>query len=285
MAPSPDRATVSATTAQPTPNPLRARILSALVAGPLALGLVWLGGLPFALFLALSTGLMAREWARLTARAQAGWSSLALALVAVAAVGATVAGVPPWQVALGLAGAAVVIYGLGRSGGVQAPIWLAAGALAIGLPCVAFVWLRLIPDDGRVAVFWLLGVVWATDIGAYAAGRGLGGPRLAPRISPNKTWAGLLGGMLAAAVVGGAGALVCGADGWAGPALLGGGLAVVAQGGDLGESLAKRRFGVKDTGAMIPGHGGLLDRVDGLLPTAPAMALLVWLKGGSVFGW
>jgi phosphatidate cytidylyltransferase len=89
-----------------------------------------------------------------------------------------------------------------------------------------------------------------------------------------------------ATAVGGGGAAWFGAGGaWIGPALLGGVLAVVAQGGDLGESLAKRRFGVKDTGALIPGHGGLLDRVDGLLPTAPALALLVWLKGGSVFGW
>jgi phosphatidate cytidylyltransferase len=86
-------------------------------------------------------------------------------------------------------------------------------------------------------------------------------------------------------VVGGGGAAWFGAGAWLGPALLGAALAVVAQGGDLGESFAKRRFGVKDSGALIPGHGGLLDRVDGLLPTVPALAVLVWLKGGSVFGW
>jgi phosphatidate cytidylyltransferase len=285
MAPSPGRAAVPATSVTPTAHPLLARILSGLVLGPATLAVVWFGGPAFDLFLVLAGGLMAREWSRMTARDQAGWTGLALALMAIAALGATAAGVPPGQVVVGLLGGALVVYGLGRSGGVQAPIWLAAGVVSVGLPCVAFVWLRGVPEVGRAAVFWLFAVVWATDIGAYAVGRSVGGPRLAPRISPNKTWSGLLGGVLAAAVVGGGGAAWFGAGAWLGPALLGGGLAVVAQGGDLGESLAKRRFGIKDTGALIPGHGGLLDRVDGLLPTAPAMAMLVWLKGGSVFGW
>src|SRR5262249_26546835 len=106
-------------------------------------------------------------------------------------------------------------------------------------------------------------------------------PRLAPRVSPNKTWAGLIGGAVGAALTGGAIA------GWAGAgvaeaAVAGGVLALVAQAGDLGESLAKRRFGVKDSGTLIPGPGGLLDRVDGLLTTIPVVALWLWLKGGSV---
>lgn len=284
MAPSRDSAAVPAS-ASAKPNPLLLRVLSALVLAPVALALVWFGGLPFTLFLTLAAALMAREWSRMTARPQAGWTGVVLAAAAIAALGATAAGVPPGLSAAGLCAAALVLYGLARTAGVQAPIWLAAGVLAVGLPCVAFVWLRAVPDDGRVAVFWLLGVVWATDIGAYAAGRTVGGPRLAPRISPNKTWAGLLGGMLAAALVGGGSAALFGAGAWLEPALLGAGLAVVAQGGDLGESLTKRRFGVKDSGALIPGHGGLLDRVDGLLPTAPALAVLVWLEGGSVLGW
>jgi phosphatidate cytidylyltransferase len=150
---------------------------------------------------------------------------------------------------------------------------------------MAIVWLRAQPDGGRSMVFWLLAVVWATDSGAYAVGRWLGGPRLAPRISPNKTWAGLLGGMASAALVGGLMAGVLGAAGLAVAALVGGGLAVVAQAGDLGESLVKRRFGVKDTGALIPGHGGLLDRVDGLLAATPVVALLVWMKGVGGVGW
>jgi phosphatidate cytidylyltransferase len=108
---------------------------------------------------------------------------------------------------------------------------------------------------------------------------------LAPRISPNKTWAGLVGGVASAALASPAIGWLLGSHGLALLGLLGALLAVVAQAGDLGESLAKRRFGVKDTGQLIPGHGGLLDRVDGLMATAPLVALAVWLNGGSVFTW
>ena len=286
MAPSPAEA--------PAPtlagHPLRNRILSALVLAPVALALVWLAdhgpalALAFHAWIALAAAWMGHEWARLTGRGRAGAAGLVLVAGLAAAVGATGLGVGPGQGLLGLAAAALVVYGLARIDGVEAARWLAAGALAIGAPCVAFVWLRQLPADGRAMVVWLLAVVWATDIGAYAAGRRLGGPRLAPQISPNKTWAGLLGGMVSAALVGGCGAALGGGLLAAG-ALAGGGLAVIAQAGDFGESFAKRRFGVKDTGTLIPGHGGLLDRVDGLLATAPAVALAVWLKGGSVFGW
>ncbi|WP_395832439.1 phosphatidate cytidylyltransferase, partial [Elstera sp.] len=132
---------------------------------------------------------------------------------------------------------------------------------------------------GREMVLWLRGVVWATDTGAYFVGRMIGGPRLAPTISPNKTWAGLIGGMAAA---GGIGALIGTSVGGSGPllALLGAGLAVVAQTGDLAESALKRHAGVKDSGRMIPGHGGILDRVDGLMPVALVLVLLV-----AFFGW
>jgi phosphatidate cytidylyltransferase len=266
-------------------HPLRNRILSALVLAPLALGLVALGGLAFALWIALAAALMAREWARMTAADRVGAAAIVVGAGAVAGIGATAAGIPPWQSGFGLLAGMVLIYGLARSDGVEAPGWLAAGLLAIGLPSLAFVWLRDQPVGGRSMIFWLLAVVWATDIGAYVVGRSLGGPRLAPRISPNKTWAGLLGGVVSAALVSGLVAAVLDGAGLAVAALIGGGLAVVAQAGDLGESLVKRRFGVKDTGALIPGHGGLLDRVDGLLATTPIVALLVWLKGGSLVGW
>ncbi len=121
-------------------------------------------------------------------------------------------------------------------------------------------------DLGFAAALWLFAMVWATDVGAYFAGRAFGGARLAPAISPSKTWSGLVGGMVAALVVGatlGDRAGITGVPLWIGLAV-----AVLAQAGDLLESWMKRRAGVKDSGRLIPGHGGLFDRVDGLLPVA-----------------
>jgi len=166
---------------------------------------------------------------------------------------------------------------LGAMGRLEHAAWQVAGAPYIGLPVLALVWLRA--DIGYQGTFWLLLVVWATDIGAYAAGRSFGGPLLAPRISPKKTWAGLAGGMVSAAMVGAATALVLGGA-WLPLAAISGALAVVAQAGDLAESHAKRHFGVKDASALIPGHGGLLDRVDGVLAVAPVVALLELFVGG-----
>lgn len=119
---------------------------------------------------------------------------------------------------------------------------------------------------GVTAALWVFGMVWATDIGAYFAGRAFGGARLAPTISPSKTWSGLIGGMIAAliasATIGDRGGII-GVPLWIGLFM-----GLLAQLGDLGESWMKRRAGVKDSGRLIPGHGGIFDRVDGLLPVA-----------------
>lgn len=162
----------------------------------------------------------------------------------------------------------------------SAVLWLAAAAVYIVLPCLALVWLRERPDYGRHLVFWIFCVVWATDTGAYFAGRTIGGPKLIPSISPNKTWAGLLGGMVAAALVGGIVAAinpVLPAFALAGFAGL---VAVVSQAGDFTESAVKRHVGVKDASQLIPGHGGVLDRLDGLLFAAPFVA-----ASDLLFGW
>ncbi len=155
---------------------------------------------------------------------------------------------------------------------------LAAGVPYLGLGVVALLWLRAGPESGRLAVLFVLLVVWASDIGAYATGRLLGGPLLAPAISPGKTWAGALGGLAAATAVGFATLHPA-------SALLAAGLGTAAQAGDLMESAMKRGFGVKDSGWLIPGHGGLLDRLDGLLTAAPAAAALQLLAGGPALGW
>ena len=146
------------------------------------------------------------------------------------------------------------------------------GPLAI-LGAIAGLW--YIRDHlGMTAALWVFGMVWATDIGAYFAGRAFGGTRLAPRISPSKTWSGLIGGMIAALVVG---STVADRGGIVGvPLWIGLVMGLIAQLGDLGESWMKRRAGVKDSGRLIPGHGGLFDRVDGLLPVALLLGALAF---------
>lgn len=165
------------------------------------------------------------------------------------------------------------------------PGWTALGALWVALPCIALLWLARQETGGRATLFWLLAVVWATDIGAYAVGRSLGGPRLAPRWSPRKTWTGFVGGTICGALAGGATALTLRVSSAAPLVLVSAGLAIIVQFGDLAESLAKRRFGVKDSSSLIPGHGGLLDRLDGLLAAIPAVALLTLIGGRSVVAW
>ncbi len=163
--------------------------------------------------------------------------------------------------------------------------WQLAGYGYVALPCASLIWLRNAEfasdlNGGAHVVLYLLFVVWATDISAYFAGKRIGGPKLAPALSPNKTWAGLLGGMTAAAAIG----AICASFtpyplSLVGCALLAMLLAVVAQAGDLFESWLKRRAGVKDSGTLIPGHGGLLDRIDGLVTATPLFALMVYLSG------
>jgi phosphatidate cytidylyltransferase len=165
------------------------------------------------------------------------------------------------------------------------PEWTAFGALWVTLPCICLLWLARGGLNGRATLLWVLAVVWATDIGAYVIGRTAGGPRLAPRWSPRKTWAGLAGGAVCAALAGWATAAWFGISPALPLVLLSAGLAIVEQFGDLAESLAKRRFGVKDSSGLIPGHGGLLDRLDGLLAVIPVVALLTLIDGRSVVTW
>lgn len=163
--------------------------------------------------------------------------------------------------------------------------WLAFGLAYIGAPCWALLYLRSDPALGLETVFWLLAVVWSADTGAFLFGRLIGGPKLAPRISPNKTWSGFIGGIGSAGLVGAAAALVLQKDG----ALILAGWSVtigaISQAGDLAESWVKRHFRVKDTSTIIPGHGGLFDRVDGLLVAAVAVVLIEAIGRGPILTW
>lgn len=157
--------------------------------------------------------------------------------------------------------------------------WNTAGVFYVTMTCVSLIMLREESLGGSLPLLlFLLATVWATDIGAYFAGRQIGGPKLAPRLSPSKTWAGLLGGMLAAGTIGAVLSFfftfpVSIAQGL----VIGAAIAVVGQAGDLFESWLKRAAGVKDSGTLIPGHGGILDRVDGITFTAPLLLILFHL--------
>jgi phosphatidate cytidylyltransferase len=162
--------------------------------------------------------------------------------------------------------------------------WHGLGTLYIGLPSIAIIWLRARPELGLATLVWMLALTIAVDSGAYLAGRTIGGPKLAPRISPKKTWAGLAGGIIAAVLVGLLTARAMGAASLLPLALASALLAIVEQAGDLAESGFKRYFGVKDSSRLIPGHGGFLDRVDGLLAVSLAVAVAQSL-GGGLLAW
>lgn len=258
------------------PGDLSARILSALVLAPLVLGAVWLGGGVFQILIMVVILLAAYEWSRVTCCA--GWY-VDLVIIAATALGAQRLAVMPGH--MGdferlVYVAAAILSGMALAGSLasmrgQLLRWRLLGVVYISLGPAAIAWLRVQEEIGLTLVLWLLLVIWAMDSGAYFSGRAIGGPKLAPKASPNKTWAGLLGGMLCAGITGGIVASVSGVApvsfAVAASALIGG----WSQAGDIAESMVKRHFGVKDMSNLIPGHGGILDRIDGLLFAAPAM--------------
>jgi phosphatidate cytidylyltransferase len=161
------------------------------------------------------------------------------------------------------------------------PVARGFAILYSGAAVVALLWLRHQPDLGRETVLWIIACVWATDIGAYFVGSLAGGTKLAPAISPGKTWSGLIGGMCFSAVTSAVCGLVLARGDTVPLALLGVGIAAIAQAGDLLESAAKRRAGLKDSGHLIPGHGGLLDRIDGLIAALVVIAFVRLIVGGA----
>lgn len=269
--------------AQPSGSTLRPRIFAAAMLIPAALGAVYLGGWILAVWTTAAGLAMAREWVQIVHREDFGWR-FALHAAALAASQALLAlGHSDW------AFTAILLVALLGSVAAQARnergIWVALGVAYIAIPCLAFVWLRNIVPDGLWTAVWLLCVVWATDSAAYVAGSAFGGPKLAPMISPNKTWAGAIAGL-----AGGALATVVLAQ-WAGvvaiEAFVGAGivLSLLTQCGDLAKSLLKRTFGVKNASDLIPGHGGALDRLDGLIFATLGLAAYVDHSGLSPIAW
>jgi len=259
---------------------LALRVGSAAVMIPAVLAAVWWGGGPFLLLLAIAIGLMSIEWAKMSAPDAPAEVAVAICVAVLTGVFAAYIGWYRSAWALMLAGA--LIAAIASRGRAFRAMDAAYGVVYIAPACIALVWLRntseetfsWAPGPGVSWVLITLCVTWAADIGAYATGNLLKGPKLWPRFSPNKTWSGFIGGLLAASIVGVAlnGVLHVGLSAIAAAAVgFVGGLATMA--GDLWESMLKRRFGVKDSGDLIPGHGGLLDRVDGLMFAITVVAL------------
>ncbi|MGA7116724.1 MAG: phosphatidate cytidylyltransferase [Hyphomicrobium sp.] len=262
---------------------IRLRTASGLVMAAIAGGVVYIGGLPFAFLGAVVGVLTSFEWSRIVrdGAIDAGLVVQVFAVVIAAALA--------WLGLAALALAAVIAGSIltGLLCFQRRPLLSAEGVLYAGLPVVALIWLREDQPNGFAAVLLILIAVVATDVAAFVFGRLIGGPKLAPAISPNKTWSGFLGGISTAGLAAAGFAHTIGAD----PLMVGISgvfLGIVAQIGDLTESALKRSFGVKDSGHIIPGHGGIMDRIDGLVfasvaagfvalaldPQAPASALL-----------
>ncbi|TAL01456.1 MAG: phosphatidate cytidylyltransferase [Rhodospirillaceae bacterium] len=260
---------------------LRTRVISAVILAPLFLGLIYLGFPYFHLLLAVIAAIMAWEFSTMDGR-EGRKRRVFTVLAAAAAVGATallgfVAGL---TIILATTIAKVVSdQAAGRSG-----FYLVQAAIPyVALPAITL--LFVYASGGADSIYWILAVVWGTDIGAYAFGRLIGGPKLAPAISPKKTWAGAAGGLICGT---GAAAGVMAALNMPltlpmfGVAVL---ASLAAETGDLLESALKRWYDVKDSGTLIPGHGGLMDRFDGLWAAAPVAALFCVIFDGGVHRW
>jgi phosphatidate cytidylyltransferase len=250
------------------------RVAAALVLAPLTIAIAYAGGWLWAALVTLAVIGLYVEWLMIVGAAQqtrvAASGMVALAISGFClAFGRIDVSLP--VLALGLAG--VALLSPARRG------WNAAGFIYAAAAEIASVLVRLDQAQGFVALMLILLVVWGTDIGGYFAGRGIGGPKLWPRVSPRKTWAGAIGGFAASvAVTAGFAAFGLGKTG---PLLLlGAVLSIASQLGDLFESAVKRRFGVKDSSQLIPGHGGLLDRLDGLVAAVVLAAIFGFLRGG-----
>ncbi|PZO79434.1 MAG: phosphatidate cytidylyltransferase [Mesorhizobium amorphae] len=254
-----------------TRSNLSLRVMSGTVLGIVALTAVWWGDLPFRIFCVTLGALVYLEWTVVT-RAAANATAQNVGWVLLAVVFALLLFDSPYLFPVSLTAVAVMAL---AALVLERGAWTVGGFIYALCAALPLFFLREMTPPGIVAVLILFAVVWGTDICAFFVGRALGGPKLAPSISPNKTWSGAIGGALAALILG---AFVLHFSGITiDPVVLLSllGLSAASQAGDLFESWVKRRFGMKDSGRIIPGHGGVMDRADGLIAAASASALLV----------
>jgi len=251
------------------PTDLKVRIIAGSIMAAVALALTYAGSTWFALLVLVVALVISWEWGRVVRGA-----SFDLAfLVHAAAVTVAIILAAQGYAALGLAviaAAAIVLVPLVFGRGARLSV---LGVLYVGVPAVALLWLRGDEPYGFLAVLFIFAIVWASDSAAYAAGRLIGGPKLWSQISPNKTWSGLLGALAASTIAAALFSFFIVGASPLGLALTGLVLGLVGQVGDLAESALKRIFGLKDASALIPGHGGFMDRMDSILPVAVAAGM------------
>jgi phosphatidate cytidylyltransferase len=253
---------------------LLTRVIAALVLAPSAIAIAYAGGWLWAALVTLAATGLYIEWLMIVDAARQ------TRVVACGVVALVIAG---FCLACGYLDASLLVLALGFAGvallSAERRVWTTAGFFYAASAEIASVLVRLDRVEGFAALILILLVVWVTDIGGYFAGRGIGGPKLWPRVSPKKTWAGAIGGFAASLVI--AFGFAAFGLGKTGPLLLAGAvLSIVSQLGDLFESAVKRRFGVKDSSHLIPGHGGLLDRLDGFVAAVVVAAIFGFLRGG-----
>lgn len=273
-----------ASSAKPAPRAgeLTARIVSGGALGVMLLAAIWAGGDFYALVIVGCAATALAEWLRIVNSTLASLSTV-LAITLLVFLGGVSNQVPA---ALALALLFMLFFGLLMcllALGSARPYTASLGFLYIGGSVVALFFLRQIPDHGEMLVYFLMISVWANDTGAYASGRFFGGVKLWPKVSPSKTWAGLFGGIIIAMIFGTAVALLFSFPMPILAALLAVLLALSAVGGDLLESKLKRIYHVRHSSGLIPGHGGMLDRIDGLIPASLVFAVLSGTFGAEVF--
>ncbi len=279
---------MSAVTAESSRPPARksreleARIASGVALAAITLLIIWIGGWLYIAAVAVMTLLATHEWLSLVnGRRLHGVMSVATALLALCGAKAALLPAEIASACLLLSGLAFFLFAV--AAGVRRPAMSALGMLYVGGAAAALIYLREQPNSGLAVILFLMFCVWATDTGGYVVGRFVGGYRLWPAVSPAKTWAGLFGGVSAAAIVGASVAVFFASPNVAMAALVAIGLAFAAVAGDLFESKLKRLYNAKDSGSLIPGHGGMLDRIDGLLAATLVFAGIAGLFRAEVF--
>ncbi|OBQ96728.1 phosphatidate cytidylyltransferase [Mesorhizobium sp. AA23] len=258
---------------------LQQRVISAIVMAAATLALTWLGGLPFRLFCAAIAALIFYEWTRMSRAENGATLGFLPEVLILVFIGALVAGLPALWLLLLVAAITVIVAVAARLRG--AAQWEASGLAYASLSGLSLAYLRGDSHSGLIAILFLFAVVWATDIAAYFVGRRVGGPKLAPSISPGKTQSGALGGAVGGIAAGLVLAIAAGAGNLTMLGLVALALSIVSQIGDLFESWVKRRHGCKDSSNLIPGHGGVMDRVDGLVAAAFALYVIGWIAAGA----